>query len=158
MEIPLSGSELRIPLTMSDFKNVFSIKAKSTSHSGAMEMEGVKLGLLRITRRQRCHGHRGAFLVDAQGVGFALRKGRSSAVTLRPGARAVAAICLAADLKMSYPYLPSESNPADYPSRGKVRKRPLKRAAVPAPSSLDILERVYRKAHRRRRQLSLIAT
>jgi hypothetical protein len=35
----------------------------------------------------------------------------------------VAAISLAADLKLSFPYLPSESNPADFPSRGRVRKR-----------------------------------
>ena len=154
-EVPRLGAELRIPHTMSDFKAVFSIKAKSVSHSGAMELEGVKLGLLRLTRQARFHGHRGAFLVDAQVVGHALGKGRSSARSLKCGVRSVAAITLAADLRLVYPYLPSESNPADYPSRGKVRKRAKRRAAVPHKSRLELLERAYRKAFRRRRQLVL---
>ena len=122
-ELPRAGPELRLPLTQSCFKTVFSICAKSIAHSCAMELDGVKLGLLRICRSARAHGHRGSFLVDAQAVGFALRKGRSSASSLRRGVRAVAAIELAADLRLCFPYLPSESNPADFPSRGKVRKR-----------------------------------
>ena len=154
-EIPRAGSELRLPLTMSDLGVLFSMKAKSVSHSGAMELEGVKLGLLRLTRRPRFHGHRGAFLVDAQVVGYALGKGRSSAPSLKRGVLAVAVITLAADLRLVYPYLPSESNPADYPSRGKVRKRPKRRAAMLAKSCLDLLERAYRKAFRRRRQLQM---
>ena len=88
-------------------------------------------------------------------VGHALGKGRSSAPSLKHGVRSVAAITLAADLRLVYPYLPSESNPADYPSRGKVRKRGKRRAAASPKSSLELLERVYRKAARRRRQLEL---
>ena len=141
-EVERAGPENRLPLTMSDFKPIFSTKAGTTAHSGAMELEGVKLGLLRICRSARHHGHRGAFLVDAQAVGFALRKGRSSAGSLRRGVCAVAAICLAADLKMSFPYLLSKSNPADFPSRGKVRKRStLKRPPKRSFSPLDLLDR-----------------
>ena len=154
-EKPRSGPELRLPLSMSDFKPLFAIKAKVTSHSGCMEMEAVKLGLLRLTRVQRHHAHRGAFLVDAQAVGFALRKGRSSGPSLQPGARAVAAILLAADLKLSFPYLPSESNPADFPSRGKVRKcRKVKRQSKQSirKTGIEAQERAYRKVFRRWRQ------
>ena len=79
-EIARSGSELRLPLCIDDFKTVFSIESLVTSHSGAMEAEGVKFGLLRLTRQARWHAHRGAILVDAQAVGFALRKGRRGAL------------------------------------------------------------------------------
>ena len=154
-EKPKVGSELRLPLTMSDFKVLFSIKAKEVSHSGAMELEVVKLGLLRVTRNARNHGHRGSFLVDAQVLGHALAKGRSSARSLKRGVRAIGAISLAADLRLVYPYLPSESNPADYPSRGKVRKRAKRPAPRPARDHLDLLEHAYRKAFRRRRRLQL---
>ena len=40
-EKPRSGSELRLPLGMSDFKPLLAIKAKVTTHSGCMEMEAV---------------------------------------------------------------------------------------------------------------------
>ena len=150
VEIPRVGSSLRLPLTFDDFRTVFSIKASETSHSGAMELEAVKLALLRLTRTERMHAHRGAVLVDAQAVGFALRKGRTSAGTLRRGVCAVAAISLAADLRLSYPYLPSESNPADFPSRGKVRKRICKEPArQPKSGSVELLARAYRRAVRR---------
>mmetsp|Transcript_31927 Transcript_31927/g.101443 ORF Transcript_31927/g.101443 Transcript_31927/m.101443 type:complete len:854 (-) Transcript_31927:1008-3569(-) len=102
-------------------------QATVVNHSGAMELEAVKLALLRLTRVARNHAHRGVVLVDAQAVGFALRKGRTSAPTLKRGVGAVAAICLATDLMLSFPYLPSESNPADFPSRGKVRRRIVKK-------------------------------
>ena len=123
VEVPRLGTTTRLPLRMDDFKTKFSIRAKSVSHSGAMEMEAVKLALLRLCRNPRLHAHRGVMLVDAQVVGFALRKGRTSAGTLKPTACSIAAVCLAADLKMCYPYLPLESNAADYPSRGKVKMR-----------------------------------
>ena len=62
----------------------------------------------------------------------------------------MAAVCLAADLKLSFPYLPSESNPADFPSRGKVRKRTCKtRPKPPQRCSVELLERAYRCASRR---------
>jgi hypothetical protein len=149
-EIPRAGFELRIPAHLDDFKTVFSIRAKETSHSGAMELQAVKLALLRLTRSARLHGHRGVVLVDATAVGFALRKGRSSAGTLARGVRAVAAVTLAADLKLSFPYLPSESNPADFPSRGKVRKRTCKKRERPVQfCSVELAARAYRRASRR---------
>ena len=115
-----------------------------------MEMEGVKLGLLRVCRTARFHSHRGSFLVDAKVVGFALRKGRTSAPTLRWGAAAVAAISLAADLKLSFPYLPSESNPADFPSRGKVLKgSKLKRSGAGARIPLGLVRQAYRESRKR---------
>ena len=69
----------------------------------------------------------------------------------------VAAIELAADLRLCFPYLPSESNPADSPSRGKVRKRTfIKRRKPVQRSHLEVLERAYRKVFRRWRQCNTI--
>lgn len=118
-EIPRFGEELRLPLTLGDFRSIFSFHAKHVAHPGDMELEAVRLPILRLTRYKSMHRHRGVILVDAQAVGFALRKGRSSAGSLRRGARATSSLCLITDLKLSFRYLPSESNPADYPSRNK---------------------------------------
>ena len=150
------GCVFRLPLTMGDFKPVFSIKAKELAHSGVLELEAVKLGLLRYTRCARRHSHRGVIMVDARAVGGALQKGRTSAGTLKRGIRSIAALSLACDLKLSFPYLPSESNPADFPSRGRVYRRTTKSAVrKPKRCSLELLERAYRKAARRWRACGL---
>ena len=148
-EVPRAGPELRLNLGMDDFEPVFAVRATAIAHAGQMELEAVKLAVLRLTRSPRNHAHRGVLLVDAQAVGHALRKGRSSAASFRFGIAAVAALSLAADIKLSYPYLPSESNPADYPSRGLVRRRTdKKKGGVRRRSSLDMLERRCRKLRR----------
>ena len=148
-EIPRTGPEFRLPLSMDDFHTTFFIHASSIAHSGEMEMEAVKLALLRLTRNSRNHAHRGVILVDAQAVGHALRKGRSSAGTFRFGVAAIAALSLIADMKISYPYLPSESNPADYPSRGSVRLRTVRKSCKKTKRCpLEVRERACRRAVR----------
>ena len=153
-EVPRSGAEYRTTLCMDDFKDVFSIRASFASHSGAMELQAVKLALLRLTRSGRMLRSRGAILVDAQAVCGALAKGRSSAATLKRGVKAVAAISIACELRLHFPYIPSESNPADFPSRGKVKKRALKsrRHRQPIATSIDVRLRAYRLARRRFRE------
>ena len=125
-----SGDEHRLALSMDDFRPLFAIHASRITHAGEMEMEAVKLAVLRLTRSPHNHCHRGVILVDAQAVGFALRKGRRSVASFRFGVAAIVALSLAADIKIVYPYLPSESNPADFPSRGKTRVRSSRRAIV----------------------------
>ena len=76
-----------------------------------------------LSRHPGLHSRQGAFLVDARAVMGALRKGRSSAPTLRHPLRVVSALCLACDWTWRYHYVPSESNAADWPSRGTVYRR-----------------------------------
>jgi hypothetical protein len=76
-----------------------------------------------LSRSPHLHSRRGAFLVDAQAVIGALRKGRSSAPTLMHPIRRVAALCLACDWTWRFHYVPSESNAADWPSRGLAYKQ-----------------------------------
>jgi hypothetical protein len=113
---------MRLPLCKTEFKRLLSVKARRADHSGGLEAAGVVLGLRRLARDVGLHAHRGAFLVDAQAVQAALQNGRSSAPTLRHACAQAAALALACNWRWRYAYIPSESNPADDPSRG-VRSR-----------------------------------
>jgi len=128
-EVKRTGRRVDFPLPMSAFKPTFSIRARTIKHSGALEAEAAVLGLRRLARCRRNLGRRGLFLIDARAVECALRKGRSSAPTLRRPLMAAAAVQLAEGLRMRFGYVPSELNPADPPSRG-VRTRPRDRRPV----------------------------
>ena len=156
-ELPRKGREFRLPLTIDDFSIVLSIKAEYDAHSRALEMEAVRLALLRLTRAQRRHGHRVIVLVDAKVVGSALRKGRTAALTIARGCKACGAIQLAADLKLSFAYLPSESKPVDWPSRNTVRKghcKPVRRSKQ--VDSMSVHVRGVCRSLRRLRQCDMI--
>ncbi len=81
------------------------------------------LGLQRLLREVKHHRCRILFGLDAQAVLFALRKGRSSAWSLRRAVARCAALTLAGDFLPTYFYSPSELNVADAPSRGAKRVR-----------------------------------
>jgi hypothetical protein len=119
IELPRSGAELRLPISRTSFRTLLSIKAGRVAHSGEMEATGVTLMLRWITRSVERHNRRCCLLVDAQAVLGALAKGRSSAGTLQYNVRRVGALCVATNILARYVYIPSESNPADAPSRGK---------------------------------------
>ena len=140
-EKPRRGRLYRLPLRTRHFKRIFTIKARLVEHSGAMEADAATLGLARLARCRRLHASRGLLLVDAKVVEAALRKGRSSAPSLRRPIARSAGILLAAGFRMRYGYIPSESNlVADAASRGAKpvgRIRPC--ASRPNPSKLDLL-------------------
>ena len=74
-------------------------------------------------------------------------KGSSCAPTLRRAACQVGALCLAGDLRLRYGYLPSESNPADAPSRGARPRKRVRRSGGQAPL---IRTSLFGKARQRR--------
>eukprot|EP00746_Dinoflagellata_sp_MGD_P052608 gnl/MRDRNA2_/MRDRNA2_232515_c0_seq1.p1 gnl/MRDRNA2_/MRDRNA2_232515_c0~~gnl/MRDRNA2_/MRDRNA2_232515_c0_seq1.p1 ORF type:complete len:176 (+),score=26.38 gnl/MRDRNA2_/MRDRNA2_232515_c0_seq1:34-528(+) len=92
-----------------------------------MEGHALVMGLQLLGRDQKNHCKRMAVLVDAKTVRAAGQKGRSSAGTLKHPMRRLAAISLACNWLVRLAYLPSESNPADWPSRGKHRRQELAR-------------------------------
>ena len=122
-ELERHGTPVRLPFTKSSFTDVISLKAAHLVHSGALEAQGVLLGVQWIPRSRKRHGHRVIIAIDAKAVLGAVAKGRSSSATLSAIIRRIAAHCLAGGLLLYPIYVPSESNPADAPSRG-VRKRP----------------------------------
>jgi len=148
-EKPRLGTAFRLPFGMSRFKTLASRRAQYVDHSGGLEATALGLGLDLLSRRLSTHGKRVAVLVDAQAVLYAAEKGRSSAPTLRRPLRRIAALTLACGWLPHFAYVPSESNPADAPSRGLVaaRERPRDKrrqnarrtgaSAVRAPTYLD---------------------
>ena len=137
-EKPRAGACLRLPLRHRDFKVILRVRAKQAAHSGALEASAVVLALRRLGREARWHQHRGSFLVDAQAVLGALQKGRSSAGTLRFQVRQAGALSLACGWRWRYGYLPSESNPADAPSRGVRPTARRRRSPRPARCVLKL--------------------
>ena len=83
-----------------------------------MEAHAVALGLNWLSHDVHNHGKRVTFLVDAKAVVGALKKGRTSAHTLKRAVRRCAATALASDILFHVAYVPSECNAADWPSRG----------------------------------------
>ena len=106
----------------------FSVKARIGADAPTLEATAVTLEMRRITRSARNHGVRAVALVDAQALMHALRKGRSSSGAFKIQLQQVAALCLCADVSMTYGYIPTSCNPADPPSRGV--KRTIRRMKV----------------------------
>ena len=121
--VPRIGKPRQLGYTQRDFTTVISAKARWRAHSGVLEAHAFLLALKWVCRHPKKHGHKLPFLIDAKVVVGAVTKGRSSARSLRTCLRSIAAHVMAANLLPRLVYIPSESNPADLPSRGR-RKRP----------------------------------
>ena len=120
---PRTGTPVHLPLRKSAFTTLFSIRAKDATHSGHMEATAVLLTLRRLVRSGGQQHSHVMLLVDATAVVGALRKGRSSAPTLKHVTQNIAALALAAGIRLHVLYVHTSSNPADAPSRG-IRTRP----------------------------------
>jgi len=131
LEKPRKGVDAKLPIKPHEFKTVISAPATYAAHSGTLEMEGVVLGLRWLSRCQKHFARRQPFLVDAQVVLKALKRGRSSAPTLIRGIRRAAALTLAMSLTTYFVYVPSEWNPADAPSRAHAARERGHPAALP---------------------------
>ena len=125
-EKPRRGNLTRLRQTRSDFRTIICSRARYKEHSGALETTAIVLAARWIARQPHMHGQRHPMLVDALSPRCAITRGRSSAQTLRRGVRQVQALALAASLTLALVYIPSESNPADAPSRGKPPLRRLR--------------------------------
>ena len=123
VEVPRLGKPRRLPIKQQDFKTVVSCRARWPGHSGVLEMHGYMLGLKWAARHPRRHHRKIPFLVDAKAVVGAAAKGRSSVRSFLKILRSAAAYTLAADILPRIVYIPSESNPADAPSRGRKLRR-----------------------------------
>ena len=123
------GEPIKLPFSKDSFTDVLSVRAKMLQHSGAMEAHAVLLLVQWALRSASRFNRRLLVLIDAKAVLYAVLKGRSSAPTLKPVMRRIAAHCLAGGLLLYPLYVPSENNPADGPSRG-LRRRPQVRRKV----------------------------
>ena len=126
-EKPRAGRVLRLDIGQSAFKTVLSMKASHIEHSGGMEAHALALGMRWLARRRCSHSKRVVFLVDATAIRSAAMKGRSSAPTLKKALQRCASVALACDWMVHLDYMPSESMPADWPSRGQPRPKAVNR-------------------------------
>jgi hypothetical protein len=120
-------------LPQSRFNTLISCRARHQGHPGVLEAHAVKLAIEWCARSCDRLGHRIVLLVDAKAVLGAVAKGRSSAKTIKRIIARIGALCLATDTSLHLLYVPSEHNPADAPSRGKVHPIRVSRRVCPSP-------------------------
>ena len=154
-EVARLGSPHRLPHTQRAFKTVVSAKAKWTAHSGVLEAHAYLLALRWLARQSGKHHRKIPFLIDAKAVIGAAAKGRSSARALRTILRAAASLCLASDILPRLVYIPSESNPADKPSRG-LRNRPSGRPVRKSGGKTRVQQRLHQNLERLGKAESII--
>ena len=129
---------LHVPFQYEDFTPCISVKAKVPDDAPTLEAVAVTLAARRITRSIQNHGRRHVYLLDAQALLFALRKGRSSSKAFKIQVQKVGALHLCADILATYGYIPTSCNPADPPSRGV--RRTLRKLRESKPVRCSILD------------------
>jgi hypothetical protein len=112
------GVPRHLRLEASDFKTIFSTKARQSAHINILEAEAYLLWLRWLLRSGTRHSVRTVCLVDSKVVLGGVNKGRSSSLPILRVLRRTAALQLAGDLLVRLIYVPTECNPADAPSRG----------------------------------------
>ena len=109
------GNPHNLDLSLHDFTDVLSHKAKWQAHSGVLEANHMG-----GSSRQGDTTHSWVpVLVDSKAVLGAASKGRSSSDALRGSLRPLAAKVLEAGILLRLVYVSSECMPADAASRGK---------------------------------------
>ena len=93
-------------------------------HITLLEARAALSGVKWVARQPSLHHRRVPFFIDSQACLGALAKGRSPSRKLNRVLRCTAAYIGAADLRMSWLWVPTDHNPADKPSRVRGRKRP----------------------------------
>lgn len=133
------GARHRLNLKVDDFHVVLSVKAPC-EHINIMEARGFLAALRWVLRSVRYHGKRIVMLVDSKVWLGAAAKGRSSSWPLLRLVRKAAALTLATGVVLHLVFIPTEHNPADLPSRGKVPHRDrAQRRGAPRPTRLERL-------------------
>ena len=126
---------LHIPYDYDEFVPCFSVRARQQADAPTLEAGAVTLAVRRVTRSVRQHGKRRVFLLDAQALMYALRKGSSSSLAFK--VQKIGALLSCADILAYYGYVPTDGNPGDPPSRGVKRTLKHLRTRSPPPSSWD---------------------
>ena len=125
------GSPHNLRVGFDRFTAIFSIKATDDDHINLREARALHFYVRWVLRARNRHRHRFVVLVDSKVVVGAACKGRSGSLRLNEWLRRIFCLCFAGGLRMHVVFIPSEHNPADFPSRDAVI--PGRRRAPPSP-------------------------
>jgi len=116
-EEPEHNPKLRQCLAERQWKTAVATRWRKQEHINLLELRAVELAIKRLLSSPSSLSRRVLFLCDSQVVVGALSKGRSSSHLLLRRLRGIAALLLAGNLRLHVRWIPSETNPADEPSR-----------------------------------------
>ena len=115
-----------------------TLKFSKKEHINILELEMVKQEIKARANSGRSHS-RIVNLCDSRVVLGAFGKGRSSSRNLNHKLRSCVPWLLVADLHVVNLWVPTDKNPADYPSRGRDIPRPVSSKADPLLSPKDLV-------------------
>ena len=111
---------------------MFCIKCVNDEHINLREANAVVHDLKWFLRSKSRHRRRLVLLVDSRVVVGAVAKGRSGSQSLNVFLRRIDALCFAGGIEFQVVYIPTDFNPADFPSRG-LRIPGRRVAPIPLP-------------------------
>jgi hypothetical protein len=137
------GTPHPVGLEAADFHTVLCVRCNnSEEHINLREARALLMYLKWVLRSGARHGRRIVVLVDSLVVVGAVCKGRSGSYGLNRILRQIFMLCFAGGLTLQVVYVPSEHNPADYPSRG--RRLPRDGRSPPRIQKVSRFERYMR--------------
>ena len=126
------GDPILIEKKLGDFTSIFSVRCDDGEHINLREARAVVHFLKWLLRSSSRHRGKVILLVDSRVVVGAACKGRSGSQPLNVFLKRIAALSFAGGILLQIVYIPTEFNPADYPSRG-LRVPGRRRAPVLLP-------------------------
>ena len=134
---------VEMPMRYGHFKRRCSRRCTKPFHACKLEAGALGIAVRAISRQAASHRMRVLLLVDAKALLYSVRKGRSSAPNFIHSLRGIAALALAADLRLHIGYIASAHNPADAPSRGALNKCGKVRSRVGCPRSTRLVRQLH---------------
>ena len=107
------------PFKTYDFGTIFSYRLTDNEHINLREAHAIVFYLQWSLRAVGRRARRIILLVDSKVAVGAMQKGRSGSPALNALVRKVHCLCMAGGLRLHIVFMPTEHNPADYPSRGE---------------------------------------
>ena len=108
------------PFKTQDFGTIFSYRLTDDEHINLREARAVLFYLQWLLRSVGRRSRRVILLVDSKVTVGAMQKGRSGSAALNLLVRQAHCLCMAGGLRLHIVFIPTEHNPADYPSRGET--------------------------------------
>ena len=130
------GTPHLTPFRVHDFGTIFSYRLTDNEHINLREAHAILFYLQWLLRSVGRRSRRVILLVDSLVAVGAMQKGRSGSAALNLLVRRAHCLCMAGDLRLHIVFIPTEHNPADFPSRGERipgrRRRPASLNLCPA--------------------------